>query len=271
MQLPWGGNRCWWQAGVLNRLFQQRWQLPPFLVGTSAGAAVAASCLTDGPKAALSACIRLYSQNTNLFDWRALMRFRFQFAHQTIYPAWVASFLNQNNFEVMRSTTSRLRVAFTRPARCLGLTGSIVVGTLAYTVDKHVWHSIHPRLPRQLGLRQDFLDMHECKSVEEAQALLVAAAAAPPFLRSRKIVNGYAIDGGYVDNAPTPPQTEEEKARTLVLLTRHYPDFPLLFDWHGRIYLQPSQRVPVSTWDCRKDTHVMGAFALGERDAAMLL
>jgi predicted acylesterase/phospholipase RssA len=104
-----GGNRCWWLAGVLNRLFQQRWQLPPFLVGTSAGAAVAASCLTDGPKAALSACIRLYSQNTNLFDW------------------------------------------------------------------------------------------------------------------------------------------------------------------HGRIYLQPSQRVPVSTWDCRKDTHVMGAFALGERDAAMLL
>jgi predicted acylesterase/phospholipase RssA len=44
-----GGNRCWWQAGAISQLLMQGWRLPPQLIGTSAGAAVAASFLTAGP------------------------------------------------------------------------------------------------------------------------------------------------------------------------------------------------------------------------------
>ena len=84
-------------------------------------------------------------------------------------------------------------------------------------------------------------------------------------------VNGqWGFDGGYADNAPIPHQTEAEKAKTLVLLTRHYHDLPASFQWNGRTYWQPSQKVPVSTWDCRPGTTVDAAFDLGIRDCARM-
>ena len=262
-----GGNRCWWQGGAISHLLHEGWQLPPQLVGTSAGAAVAASCITEGPTAALAACLRLYGANTHVFEWKGLARLQFRFAHQHIYPAWIESFVNSSNFASLKASRTRLRVALTRPARALGLAGSIAAGTIAYVIDKHLWNSIHPRLPKLFGLRQDFADLHQCPTVADAQALLSAAAAAPPFMRSRNIGGTPAIDGGYTDNAPIHPQSTEEKSKTLVLLTRHYPHLPQLFHWAGRTYWQPSQRVPVSTWDCRVRTTVQEAFTLGQQDA----
>lgn len=265
-----GGNRCWWQAGAISQLLQQGARLPAQLVGTSAGAAVAASCITDGPKAALASCVRLYADHQRIFDWRGLARLKLRFAHQHIYPAWVASIVHAGNFDALRSARTQLRVAFTRPARLLGLTGSIAAGTLAYVVDKHLWHSIHPRLPKLFGLRQDFLDLHQCQSVADAQALLSAAAAAPPLMASRQIGAQRAFDGGYTDNAPIHPQTPAQKSSTLVLLTRFYPHLPVLFRWGGRAYWQPSRPVPVSTWDCTARTTVHEAFAHGEGDAVKM-
>ncbi len=266
-----GGNRCWWQAGVLSRLFDVGWQLPSELVGTSAGAAIAASCLTDGPASALASCLRLYASNEHIFDWRSLTKFKLRFAHQRIYPAWIESFLNPDSFAKVRTSRIRLLVGITRPARALGLAGSVAVGTIAYIVDKHLWHSIHPFLPRLLGLRQDFVDLQTCEVVAEAQALLGAAAAAPPLMSPRRVGGSFAIDGGYTDNAPIHEQSPDQKSRTLVLLTRHYPGLPNLFRWRGRVYWQPSRRVPVSTWDCTAHTTVREAFGLGEQDADSVL
>lgn len=41
-----GGNRCMWQGGLLERLLAEGLSLPTQLVGTSAGAAVAAPSLS---------------------------------------------------------------------------------------------------------------------------------------------------------------------------------------------------------------------------------
>jgi predicted acylesterase/phospholipase RssA len=263
-----GGNRCWWQAGVLTHWLNQGLQLPLQLVGTSAGAAVAAACLTtDGTQVALDACLRLYNGNARMLDWHGLTRFKPRFAHQHIYPSWLSSFVNAQTFDTLCKVPSKLRVAFTRPARWLGLGGSVVIGTLAYLVDKYSGSRLHPGLPRMLGLHQEFLEPQACTSVAEAQNLLVAAAAAPPFLSAQRIGGAHAIDGGYFDNAPIPPQMDVERNGTLILLTRHYPKLPTLFRCLGRNYLQPSQRVPVSTWDCTMRATVREAFALGQLDA----
>ena len=239
-----GGNRCWWQGGAVAHLLQQGWKLPPQLVGTSAGAGVAASCITNGPRAALAACTRLYEANSQLLEWKSVARLQIRFAHQHIYPSWIESFVNSENFAGLQAAPSRLRVALTRPARLLGLAGSIAAGTLAYIVDKHVWNSIHPRLPKLFGLHQDFVDLHECQDSAEAQALLGAAAAAPPFMRSRRIGGSPAFDGGYTDNAPIHPQSAAEKSKTLVLLTRHYPHLPQLFRWADRTIGNPVKGSP---------------------------
>ena len=266
-----GGNRCWWQAGLVTHLQAQGAQLPSQMVGTSAGAAIAASLLTGSTMTALQACQQLYAANAQLFDWRGLRRLKFNFAHQTVYPAWLAAFVHERNFKTLQTAPSQLLVAVTRPARALGLMGSVAAGTLAYLVDKKLFHHIHPALPRFLGLRQAFFAMHNCATVQEAQSTLRAAAAAPPFMSGVRLHGQWAFDGGYTDNAPIPAQTPEEKSSTLVLLTRHYPDKPALFMADGRTYWQPSRKVPVSTWDCRPGTTVSDAFALGQEDARLAL
>lgn len=266
-----GGNRCWWQAGALRRLIDHGMRLPPQLVGTSAGAAVAASLVAESADTALHACLRLYADNRKIFDWSALLKLRLKFAHQHVYPAWVDAFLNAGTFTTLRHSPSRLIVALTRPARFLGTGGSVAAGTLAYLVDKYLWNSIHPRLPKLLGLRQDFMTLNDCSDLESAQTLLIAAASAPPIMSARPIGGRHAIDGGYTDNAPIPPQSELERSNTLVMLTRHYPKLPPLFTWLGRTYWQPSQRIPVSTWDCTPRTTVREAYDLGAQDSMRAL
>lgn len=262
-----GGNRCWWQAGALRHLMSRDMRLPSRLIGTSAGAAVAASCMTRNPDAALQACLKLYAENIRIFDWRGLSKLKLKFAHQHVYPAWVDSFLNAETIDGIRNSSSHLTVALTRPAKFLGTGFSVVAGTFAYLIDKYVWNSIHPRLPAMLGLRQDFVALNDCANLEAAQSLLIAAASAPPIMSARHIGGGLAFDGGYTDNAPIPPQSAEERLKTLVLLSRHYPALPKLFRWSGRTYWQPSQRVPVSTWDCTAKTTVRDAYELGLQDA----
>jgi hypothetical protein len=82
-----------------------------------------------------------------------------------------------------------------------------------------------------------------------------------------KLNGEWAFDGGYMDNAPVPSQPREERARTLVLLTRHYPGRAECFQHNGRTYWQPSRPVPVSTWDCTAQSTVREAFDLGYDDA----
>jgi predicted patatin/cPLA2 family phospholipase len=262
-----GGNRCWWQAGAVSHWLEQGWQLPAQLFGTSAGAAVATSLLTTGTQVALDACQRLYAANARMFEWKYLLRLRVRFAHRHIYPEWLTSFLSAEHFERLRQSSSRLSVAVTRPARMLGLGGSVAVATLAYVVDKFVANHIHPRLPKLLGLRQDMFDLHACDNVDDALTLLVAAAAAQPFIPARRIAGRAAFDGGYTDNAPIPAQKETDRAGTLVLLTRHYPKLPALFRVDDRYYWQPSRRIPVSMLDCTPRATIHEAYALGERDA----
>ncbi|WP_046970818.1 patatin-like phospholipase family protein [Dyella japonica] len=266
-----GGNRCWWQSGALRHLMERGLRLPAQLVGTSAGAAVAASFLAEGADTALHTCLKLYASNPRIFDWSALPKLKLKFAHQHVYPAWVDAFLNEATFDTLRHSSSRLVVALTRPARFLGMRGSVAAGTLAYLVDKYLWNSIHPRLPRVLGLRQDFMVLNDCSDIDTAQALLIAAASAPPIMSARPVGGAMAIDGGYTDNAPIPHQTEAERSNTLVMLTRHYPKLPPMFRWQGRSYWQPSQRIPVSTWDCTPKTTVRQAYDLGAMDSARAL
>lgn len=262
-----GGNRCWWQAAAIARVMERGWRLPAQLVGTSAGAAVATACLTDSVQPALDACLRLFAGNPRMVDWRGPSHFKPRFAHQRIYPAWLSAFFDASSFDAVHNAPSRLQVALTRPARALGLGGSVVAGTLAHLLDKRPGIRLHPRLPKWLGLRHEFRELGQCATLAEARNLLVAAAAAPPFLSAQHIDGRHAIDGGYRGNAPLPPQTDAERAGTLVLLTRHCPKLPALFRANGRYYWQPSRPIPVSTWDCTPRTTVREAFALGRQDA----
>ena len=266
-----GGNRCWWQAGLISRLIEQGIVLPTHLIGTSAGAAIAAAYLVNSMSEAINSSIKFYQQNKTLFQWEKLLRLQVEFAHREIYPLWIKSFMTLPAFEVAKVSKHRLTVAVTHPNRVIGTPISIVLATAAYLIDKKVLHSIHPKIPKYIGLSQGFYSLNECTSVEDAQLLLCAAAAVPPVMPPSKIEGLCAFDGGYTDNAPIVTQSESEKVKTLVLLTRHYPKYPTIFQHARRTYLQPSRPVPVSTWDCTAKATISDAFSLGYEDAQRLL
>ena len=264
-----GGNRCWWQAGLVQQLTHQGWALPSKLIATSAGAAIATALMTNRTEAALAACKKLYKANAQIFDWKALARLKVKFAHQHIYPSWIESLMRDTDYHTLIEAKRQLTVALTQPARFLGLGGSLIAGSIAYLLDKMIAHSIHPKIPKYLGLRQTFVNLTDCQSAQEARNLLTAAAAAAPFMKAQMINGQWGMDGGYTDNAPIPEQNSDEAARTLVLLTRHYPDLPRQFSFDQRQYWQPSKKIPVSTWDCRSSTTVDLAFQLGVSDATL--
>jgi Patatin-like phospholipase len=261
-----GGNRCWWQGGLMETLMFHGMKLPKTLIGTSAGAAVAASLITETPTKALLGCEALYAKENSIFNRQTRT-----FAHDYIYPAWLASFLDDSHLEKIKQSATRLQVAVTQPARWLGLHGTVLAGMLAYMVDKHISYSIHPKLPKYLGLRQAFEWLDVSATAQDMRQLLSAAGAAPPFMPPVALPMGWAIDGGFTDNAPIPTQSVEQASRTLVLLTRFYPKLPQLFQWQGRNYMQASRSIPVSTFDCTHKASVRDAFALGVSDANHLL
>ena len=261
-----GGNRCWWQAGVLAewtvaaRIRAQRF------AGTSAGAGVLVATLAGQIDIAIDACQRLYNANPSIFANR--QQPRSWFAHESIYPRWIESFMTTDALTTVKSLGVEVQIGIARLVRGMPTSLGVGLGVLAYLVDKYGFGDIHPRLPTWLGYRMELRRFDTLQTQPHATHLLVAAAAAPPFIRAREIDQRQAFDGGLVDNAPrlAPIDPCEQQ---LVLLTRHYPKRPRAFIHAGRWYLQPSRPVPVSTWDCTPRADISGAVALGRRDSAV--
>jgi len=266
LTLAGGGNRCWWQAGVLD-VWLQSGQLQVYrAAGTSAGAGVITAALCGALHGAIDSCRRAYAENRSI--WRGARDG--WFAHEQIYPAWIRSFLSEAAFMRLRGSGVELHAGVARLPTALPIWAGLTLGTLAYVIDKHGARRLHPRLAIRLGFSIEMLALHEAPDHEAAAHLLVSAAAAPPFMFSRRIDGRVAVDGGFADNAPRLGACDRNLGQ-LLLLTRHDPRLPSLFDCDGRSYLQPSVRVPVSTWDCTSRADIDGAVELGRRDGQAAL
>jgi predicted acylesterase/phospholipase RssA len=259
-----GGNRCWWQAGLLHEWMRADQVRAKRFVGTSAGAAIAYAAATNRLPDAFDACKRAYAANEHIIKSRIPLRF----AHETIYPAWLRAFVHDASVQRLREReTPTVMVAFAHLPRWLPTSASLALGAACYIIDKYWSQRIHPALLPRLGYSMQVRELVRSASSDEANALLAAAAAAPPFMPALRVEGRIAVDGGFADNAPRVPVNND---RQLVLLTRHYPNRPQLFEMDGRWYFQPTRAIPVSTWDCTPKATVEAAFELGRADAAIL-
>ena len=112
-----------------------------------------------------------------------------------------------------------------------------------------------------------------CGSPEDLADLLLQSASTPPFTPVLRR-NGHAVlDGGLVDNVPV-DALDATPGNVLVLVTRLYPRprrFIIETGGQRRLYLQPSQRVPISSWDYTRPEAMTHAYDLGRRDAESFL
>jgi len=282
-----GGNRCWWQAGFVAELISQGWTLPKDIIGCSAGAAIAASLITDTTDKALDACKHLYADNPGLIRYkRGALKIPVGFAQNEVYPNWLKAFIGEEELAKIRAF-GRLRVTASRLDRPSFRLVAIMRAIFRHLHGKDFIILGQSEYAHKIaGLSQVFLEPAQRQPLSEALQTFEASAAASPFIMARRIAGELHYDGGYISPIPVLPgelvggnfQSDlnlnldpGEASTTLTLLTRHFETKPMLFSHYGKRFIQPSRKIPVSTWGCTADTTVDDAYGLGQNDAQLFL
>jgi predicted acylesterase/phospholipase RssA len=265
-----GGNRCWWQAGLLDVLSSHPcWQVN-HVIGVSAGAGIATAFATGRIHSALNAAVDRFNATSHNVAWGDILKGQRPFALPHIYPDWVDSFLNADDFAKLQSTSTKVEVVIVRPAPYLPITLSAAVALGLYMTEKYWLKGYHSRVPHWLGLRAESIDLQDTKTVHEAKDWLLGSAACWPVAPISRINGRPAIDGGFYDNVPL-PKSRENDANTLVLLTRHRPKLPHIFELDGRTYIQPTRPQAASSLDCTNGDTCRLTFEQGLADGRTLM
>lgn len=265
-----GGNRCWWQAGVVEVLSQHACWQAQRLIGASAGAGIATAFATGRLQNSLACATERFNATPRNFEWRELLKGRRPFMLPRIYPDWIGSFLDVNDLEQLKKQSLKIEVVITRPIAFLPLTLSTLLALALYASEKYWLKNFHARLPHHLGFRAQYLDLTQCDGLAEARTLLMASAAAVPITPVHHVNGRAALDGGFYDSIPLPQERQGDR-ETLVLLTRHRADLPQMFTHQERVYLQPTQKVAAINMDCTSGSKVQLTHAQGRQEALALI
>jgi len=265
-----GGNRCWWQAGMIELLSQHACWRANRLIGVSAGAGIATAFATGRISDALSAASERFNATPRNIEWRDFFRGKRPFVLPRIYPDWIGSFLQQQDFANLKQKSFNVDVVITRPIPFVPLTLSTFIALALYSTEKFWLKNFHARLPHHLGFRAEYLDLTASKDLNTARDLLLASAAAVPITPIYRVNNRPALDGGFYDNIPLPLDRADD-AQTLILLTRHRADLPSIFEYQKRVYLQPAAPVAATNLDCTSGENVVKTYEQGKSEAQRLL
>jgi len=267
-----GGNRCWWQAGWWDTVAPELGLRPRVITAISAGAATACMLYAHDSHETMAYYREVLAGNRRNAYWGNLLRSERVFPHYGIYRAALLSLFGEGRLARLQDAPE-IRIGVAHIPRWSGPRLAVAAGLLAYNIDKHLLKTLHPRLGRKLGFRPEFVLAQDCAAPEALADLLLQSSSTPPFTPVLRREGRAVLDGGLVDNVPV-DALDNTPGNVLVLVTRLYPrPSRFVLERHGqrRLYLQPSQRVPVSSWDYTRPEGMMQAYALGRRDGEAFL
>ena len=266
-----GGHRCWWQAGFWDMVVEPLALRPRVIAGVSAGAATACLLYANDSRTALDYYRHALAGNRRNANWANLLRPGVPvFPHAGIYRRALHALLGGEHFRRLQREAPEIRVQFSRLPRGLGPRSAVGLGLIGYNVEKYWRRPLHPSFGRWLGFRPEVVRVQECRDDEDLVSLIIASSCTPPFTPIERRGGRPTLDGGLVDNVPV-EAVDPEGGPTLVLVTRRYPRRPAWFRHAGRLYVQPSDKVPVASWDYTSPQRYELAYALGRRDGAAFL
>jgi predicted acylesterase/phospholipase RssA len=263
-----GGNRSFYQQGLFEVWGERLFARTAAASGCSAGAAILVLLLSGRTHEARSHWDeRRRGLRKNIDLTRALRGERIA-PHGAIYRATVLHALADGGLERIRALPFPLYVLCARPPRGLSIGVSTWLGFGGYALEKRLKpQMLHPSAGERLGFRPVHMDARSCQSPEELADLVLASSATPPFTPVGNFRGQPLLDGGLVDNAPADiVERHPEVCQNLVLLTRPYPQ-GVTGRKGSRLYLAPTEPVPVERWDYTEDAPVDETLALGRRDA----
>lgn len=267
-----GGNRCWWQAGWWDTVAPALRLRPRVIAGISAGAATACMVYAHDSHQTMAYYRNVLADNSRNAYWGNLLRGERVFPHYGIYRNALLSLFGDNRLQKLQQAPE-IRIGIAHIPRWSGPRLAVAAGLLAYNIYKHLLKTLHPRLGRKLGFQPEFVLAQHCRSPEDLADLLLQSASTPPFTPVLRRDGRAVLDGGLVDNVPV-DALDPTPGNVLVLVTRLYPRprrFVIETAGQRRLYLQPSQRVPISSWDYTRPEAMTHAYDLGRRDADAFL
>jgi predicted acylesterase/phospholipase RssA len=269
LTLAGGGNRSFYQQALLEAWGERLWSRVAAVSCVSAGAAIAVLSLSGR-----SAIARLHWDEsrrglTKNLDLSRLLRGQRIAPHGPIYRSTIVLSLREGGLERIKTLPFPIWVLCAIPPRHLPITAATWLGLGGYSLEKR-WNPrlLHPRVGLKLGFRELVVDARDCRDPEELADLLIASSSTPPFTPVGHFRGQHLLDGGICDNVPAALAEHDPSVRkNLVLLTRLYPAG--VAGEHGsRLYLEPSEPIPISRWDYREVAPVEETLALGRTDAA---
>lgn len=265
-----GGNRAFYQLGLMNRWRERLLPRVAAMATCSAGACVATLLLSGRETEAGEFWKERRSGVTRNFEWRKLLRGVRPTPHEPIYRDTLLHAFSEGGLERVRSQPFPILIltaAF--PKRVPGF-AAVLLALSAYNVEKRFRKEmIHPTLGRRFGFRAMAFDARDCETPQALTDLIIASSATPPFTSLGRFDGHRLLDGGIIDNVPAFLADElPGVTKNLVLLTRPYLKH-MTGRQGSRLYIAPEQALPVNRWDYTRPELIDATIAVGERDAEL--
>ena len=261
-----GGNRCWWQAGFWDVIQPELSLKPRIIAGISAGAATACMLYTNDSRWVMDYYVHALRDNTRNAYWGNLLRGQSVFPHYRIYRRALLDIFADRFHELTHAP--EIRIGVSHLPRWLGARSAVAAGLIAYNIEKYVRKTLHPTLGQSLGFHPEFVKAQECATIEDLADLILQSSSTPPFTPILRRNGRPVLDGGMVDNVPV-SALDASPGLVLVMVTRLYPRERMFVVPHGeqkRLYIQPSRKVPISSWDYTNPSQMQHAYDLGRAD-----
>lgn len=263
-----GGNRSFYQLGLMNRWRERLLPRVAAIAACSAGACIATLMLSGREREVKQFWERRRAGVTKNFEWRRLLSGKRPTPHEPIYRDTLLHAFIEGGFEEIKAQPFPILILTTAFPMFMPPIAAALLGLCSYDLEKKLKKElIHPSYGRHVGFRPVVFDARDCRSPAELVDLIIATSATPPFTSVGSFGGRRLLDGGIIDNAPAFLADEVPGvSRNLVLLTRPYP--PQVIGRRGtRLYLAPAEPLPVERWDYTRPELVEETILIGERDA----
>ena len=263
-----GGNRSFYQLGLMNRWRSKLLPRTCCFATCSAGACVA-TLILSGRETEVGEYWRERSREVRRnIEWRRLLSGKRPTPHEPLLRGMLLYALSSGGFERVRSQPFPVLVLTTTFPRALPGLGAALLGWVVYELERKLRpEMVHPTYGSRIGFKGLVADARDCESPEALVDLILASSATPPFTSLGRFAGRRSIDGGVVDNVPAfLANNVDGVKRNLVMLTRPYPQNVIGLQ-DSRLYIAPSKQLPLSQWDFTRLDLLEETIASGERDA----
>jgi predicted acylesterase/phospholipase RssA len=263
-----GGNRAFYQLGLMNVWYPRVLSRVGCLATCSAGACVAALMLSGRAGEVAGYWKERCREVRKNFEWGRLLSGRRPTPHEPLYRDMLLYAFSSGGLERVRSQPFPVLVLTAALPDRLPTVAAALLALCASKLEQVTRKgAVHPTYGRRVGFGALAFDARECETPAELADLIVASSATPPFTSVGRFAGRRLLDGGVIDNVPAfLADGVPGVRRNLVMMTRPCP--PGSAGVRGlRLYLAPREPLPVGRWDFTRPDLLEATVAAGERDA----